>query len=231
MLATEIQSLSPTALIELFVVDATVAGGGLFYFHAGTNKLGGSVVWQGNTYHPLPVEASGFDLSAKGVLPRPKLKAANENGAMSALMVEMDDLVGCKVIRKRTFAKYLDAVNFPGSVNPTADQNQHFTDDHYFIERKVSESRKMVEWELSSAFDLEGVKLPRRQIINDSCVWIYKSAECGYVGTNYFDANDDSCPQASDMCGKRLNSCRLRFDGADSLPFGGFPGALRYADN
>ena len=30
---------------------------------------------------------------------------------------------------------------------------------------------------------------------------------------------------AADVCGKRLSSCRARFPGVDTLPFGGFVGA------
>ena len=44
----DIQSLSPSALIELFELDMSVTtSGGKLYFHAGTNGLSQPIVWQG----------------------------------------------------------------------------------------------------------------------------------------------------------------------------------------
>lgn len=224
-IASDIQSLSPTAVIELFELVMT-DGNSAFTFHAGTNQLLQNVVWGGVSYVAAPIEAEGFDISSKGVLPRPKIRVANIDGVMSAAVMENDDLVGCKVIRKRTFAKYLDSVNFTGG-NPNADPNQHFPDDIWYVERKVSENRYVIEWELSSAFDLIGVMLPYRQVVQNTCSWGYRSAECGYTGTSAFDINDLPTTLGSDVCAKRLSSCKLRFPNG-SVPFGGFPGAIRY---
>lgn len=116
-LTKEIQSLSPTALIELFVLDMTAAGQGFLYFHAGTNQLVANVVWQGHTYSAMPIEAEGFAAGTTGTLPRPKIRLANIDGAFSSVVAQYNDLIGYKLTRKRTFQKYLDAVNFPERVN------------------------------------------------------------------------------------------------------------------
>jgi lambda family phage minor tail protein L len=231
--AAEIQSLSPSARIELFVLDpSSVEGGGTpMYFHAGTNQLQQPVVWQGITYQPLPIEAEGFDITSKGTMPRPKVRVANIQGLFSALVRESDDLVGYKVIRKRTYKRFLDAINFTDGVNPDADPNQYLPDDVWFVERKVSENRYVIEWELSSAFDLQGVMLPYRQVIQNACSWKYRGAECGYMGAP-FDRNDQPCSAADDYCPKKLTSCEKRFNSVTPgwlaiLPFGGFPGASR----
>jgi len=172
------------------------------------------------------VQASGFEFSGGGTLPQPKIQVANVTGLIGALCRELDDLVGAKLTRKRTFVKYLDAVNFSGGVNPTADPNAAFPDDVWFINRKSVETREVVEFELSAAFDVQGVKLPRRQIIANICPWQYRSAECGYAGGAVADVNDTATGVlANDVCGKRLASCRLRFGAFAPLPFGGFPGA------
>lgn len=230
-IAAEIQSLSPSAEVELFVLDLSRFAAGLQRFHAGTNALQQPVVWQGETYMPLPIEASGFEITARGTLPRPKLRVANINGLLSAQVAAYDDLVGCKVIRKRTFARYLDAVNFPSGINPDADPNQYLPDDIWFVERKVSENRYVIEWELASAFDLQGVKLPARQVVQNTCSWLYRGEQCGYSGPAR-DVNDELCAPEKDACGKRLRSCIVRFTNPDGtvtpLPFGGFPGARRY---
>jgi lambda family phage minor tail protein L len=46
--------------------------------------------------------------------PRPTIKIANADGVIGTLSRANDDLVKVKVIRRRTFVKYLDAVNFTG---------------------------------------------------------------------------------------------------------------------
>ena len=227
-IASEIQALAPTAIIELFVLDMTnIAGGAITYFHAGTNQLSQPVVWQGNSYTPLPIEATGFDITVKGSLPRPKVQVANINGLFSALVQSYNGLVGCKITRKRTFARFLDAVNFTAG-NPFADPTPFLPDDLWFVERKVTENKFMIEWELSSPFDVMNVMLPARQVIQNSCPWKYRSTECGYVGP-YFDLNNLSTTvQANDVCNKSLGACKVRFPGANAVvPFGGFPGANR----
>lgn len=229
MITEEIQSLSPSALVEVFTLDATMLGAvGEFHFHAGTNELRAPVVWQGITYIALPIEAEGFEASVKGVLPRPKLRIANAQSLFSAEVALYDDLVGAKLVRKRTHAKYLDAVNFTAGVNPYADVNQHYPDEVWFIDQKVSENKLAIEWALASPFDLIGVMLPRRQTIQNSCAWKYRSAECSYAGTGYFTSDDVATTVGNDVCGKRLTSCKARFGSVATLPFGGFPGVIRY---
>lgn len=115
----DIQSLSPSALIELFELDMSVTtSGGKLYFHAGTNGLSQPIVWQGVSYEPWPIKASGFDKSGQGTLPRPKIQVSNYDGVISAELQANDDLIGCKIIRKMTLARFLDAVNFPDGTRP-----------------------------------------------------------------------------------------------------------------
>ena len=225
-ISTEIQKLAPSAIIELFQLDAAAFGGGIIYFHAGTNGLNERVTWQGQVYEPFPVQITGFEYTGTGQLPRPTLRVANVTGIITALVLAYGDLLGAKVTRKRTMLKFLDVVNFPSGVNPTADPTAEFDDDVYFIDRKASENRDVVEFELAAAIDLQGVMLPRRQIVQNVCPWKYRGADCGYTGTNYFNANDGAVGTlAQDVCGKRLSSCKLRFGQFAELPFGGFPAA------
>lgn len=225
-ITSEIQKLAPSAIIELFVLDATGFGGDVYRFHAGTNGLAQRVVWQGNTYEPFPVQVTGFEFNGSGQLPRPKLVVANVTGLITAMVLLYQDMLGAKLTRKRTMAKYLDAVNFPGGTNPSADPTAEFQDDVFFIDRKSAETRDVVEFELAAAFDVNGVRLPRRQIVQNVCPWKYRGAECGYTGTQYFNANDQPVATlALDVCGKRLSSCQARFGQYAELPFGGFPAA------
>lgn len=226
-LASDVQKLAPGDIIELFELDATDLGGPVHYFHAGTNDLIATVVFDSIPYVPWPIEASGFELSSKGTLPTPSMKVANITGIIGALCKSLDDLVGARVTRRRTFAKYLDAVNFTGGVNPSADPAARFPDEIWFVNRKVGETKMFVEFELSSSMDVQGVKLPRRQVIANCCTWKYRGPECGYAGTDYFDLNDVATTAGNDNCSKRLNACKLRHGAYAELPYGGFPGAGR----
>ena len=228
----EIQSLSPSALIELFTLDLRpiVPNGPVLNFHAGTNGLNQPVRWQGSVYEAMPIKASDFEMNTRGALPRPKITIANPQGVISSDLKSYDDFVGALVIRRRTLARYLDADNFPGG-NPNADPTQHLADEAWYVEQKLVENREQVQFELSSPFDVAGVQLPARQMIRNSCPWRYRGPDCGYTGSTMWDRTDQqtSDPQ-QDQCGKRLRSCRLRFEqnGRQPLPFGGFVGTVLF---
>lgn len=222
----EAQTLQPSNKIELFELDATVLGGTIYRFHAGKNGLLADIVWNGQTYAAFPVQATGFEHNGKGPLPRPKFAVSNVLGTISALVHLYDDLAGCRLTRIRTLAKFLDAVNFPGGVNPTADPDAEYPREVYLIDRKSAENEDMVEFELASSLDMAGVAFPSRQVIQNYCPWAYRGSECGYTGTEYFDTNDQVVASlGQDVCGKRLSSCRKRFGQYGELPYGGFPAA------
>lgn len=215
-----LQQLDAGAIIELFAIDTTVIGGtSTFTFHAGTNSIRQPIVWRAVTYQPFPIEADGFDKSTKGTLPRPHIRVANVTGILSAVVIQLDDLVGAKVTRLRTFAQYLDG-------QTTADTTQGFPDDVFFIEKKVTETKVMIEFELASAMDLEGVQLPGRDIIAQICPSEYRGTECGYTKAVYFNvANASVTSAALDVCSKTVAGCKCRLMSSGILPFGGYPAA------
>lgn len=225
-LLADIQTLEPGARVRLFELDATVLGADslLFHPHLQTNPI----VWQGQVYDPWPVEATGFERTSDQP-PTPRLRVGNINGSITALCLLFDDLVGARLILRRTLVQYLDAVNFSGG-NSRADPNEHFPDEIWFIERKVSEDDEVVEFELATAADLNGEQLPGRQIIAGTCGWIvrggYRGSYCGYNGPPVADINDNPTSDPSqDVCGGKVRSCKLRFGVNEPLPYGGFPAA------
>jgi len=222
----QLQSLEPSAIIELFQLELTQAVNGVdqvYYYHAGTNELTADVVFNGLTYTATAIEVDGFEASTKGVLPRPKMRIANTGNAISALLLLYNPLQA-KVTRIQTCKKFLDAVNFTSGTNATADPTAKFEDQIYYIDRVANENPLLVEFELASKLDLINVALPRRQVF-EHCPWVYREeSTCGYKGTKYFDINNKPTTEANDVCGKRYTSCTLRFPEGD-LPFGGFPGA------
>jgi lambda family phage minor tail protein L len=244
-IAATIQSLSPGAILELFVLDLTPIqiGAGTLYFHAGTNGLQENVVWQGVAYSAYPIHVTGFEYKGNASQsPRPKLSASTQDGVLAALNQAFADIVGASLTRYRTFAKYLDAVNFAGG-NPLADPTAMLPIDVYYVERKISESKTGVDYELAASFDMEGLKLPKRQVLSNLCWWNYRTwnattgtwdytyaGDCGYTGPAVADIYDNPTTSNSlDNCSRTLNGCKLRFgNSANGLPFGGFPGAGRY---
>lgn len=238
----ELAKLNPSSIIELFEVKTSARLHGaceIYRFHSGVNakSVSGHVVWGGNTYYAWPVEADGFEYSGQGTLPRPKIRISNIDGSITAVLLEVNqftygsDLVNAEVKRIRTLARFLDAVNFENDINPfgTPDPLATLPDEIYFIDRKSAETREIVEFELVATFDLAGVRAPKRQTISNICQWIYRSTDCTYSGTAYFDENDNSVSSESlDVCGKRLTSCEARFGQNNELPFGSFPAAGKY---
>ena len=176
---SDIQGVAPSAIIELFELklDDSLHGATTTYrFHSGTSlNANGEIQWNNQTYQRIPVTAEGFAYQ-KGQLPRPKLIVSNIQGTMSAILLLVNkvtsgnDLMGATVTRIRTLARFLDAANFPSiggnpPENPfgTPDPDAEFPREIYTIDRKASENRDVVEFELAAAFDLVGVRAPKRQ--------------------------------------------------------------------
>jgi lambda family phage minor tail protein L len=193
-IASEIQKLEPSAIIELFELDSTELGGEVFRFHNGTNKLHQNLVWQGNTYVRFPINVSGFEITGQGQFPRPTVTVSNVMSAMTTVLLQYGDLIGSKFTRKRTLLKYLDAVNFPGGVNSDADPTVFLADDVYYVDRKSLEDQDQVQFELASVVDLQGVRIPARTVIQNVCPWIYRGPDCNYTGIPLWDENDNVLP-------------------------------------
>ncbi len=169
---SDLQSINPSAIIELFTLtlDQALHGATTVYrFHSGSNlNANGEIVWQGNSYLRFPITAEGFAYQ-KGQLPRPSLKISNATGLISALLLTVNettqgnDLTGAKVIRTRTMLKFIDAVNFANGQNATADNTAIIEEQVFKIDRKSSETRELVEFELAAPMDIAGVNCPKRQ--------------------------------------------------------------------
>ena len=101
-----------------------------------------------------------------------------------------NDLSGAKLTRLRTLAKFLnfenfgtddflaaaddetifmeneDTISLEHRLDPSSpDTTQEFPREIYYVDRKVIENRNLCEFELASAFDLAGVRVPKRQCL------------------------------------------------------------------
>ena len=187
---SELQKLNPSARIELFVLELVE---GLHYatgnpsnvptvyrFHSGTNmNTNANIIWQGNTYQRFPITFEGAEFTGKGQVPRPTLTVANLGGISRSgsvitvtdlmLIVNLttphNDLADAKLTRITTLASEIDAANFPSNNNPfgTPSSNE-LPQEIFFIDRKTTESRDIVQFELVGALDQANKKLPARQV-------------------------------------------------------------------
>ena len=218
-LVFELNNLTPSAIITLFEIDLTsvldaksipdlsegkVHSGfhqatpdNTLRFHNNIKVFDSTIIWQGNTYIPAPIQATGFENSSRGTLPTPILSISSQSetgtdqlALLRYEILKLGDIIGAKVTRRRTFAKYLDWDNFqaataesrlaelPDGYEP--DPNAELPRDIYFIERKTAENKNTIQYQLSSILDLEGIKIPRRTIISDKCNWNYRGPGCWY---------------------------------------------------
>jgi len=171
---SDLQKINPSSIIELFTLETTLALHGsaqTYRFHNCTSLNNqGDVVWDGNSYIKLPIKAEGFAYQ-RGQLPRPTLTVSNALGTITAILLNVNtvtvgnDLTGATVTRIRTLARYIDAINFPNNTNNlgTPDPTAEFPREIYKIDRKASENREVVTFELAAVFDLAGIRAPKRQ--------------------------------------------------------------------
>lgn len=198
-LNVELFSLNPSSLITLFEIDATdlaYSSGAIsdtesliFRFHNNIKLTSSSIIWQGYEYVAAPIMADGFEISAKGVIPTPKVSISSSEDGISFLSVlkeqirNLDDLIGAKITRIRTFAKYLDSDNFLDNNAPegfSPDPNVEYPRDIYYFDRKSNENKYNITYELSSIIDVEGISIPKRTVLSDKCTWNYRGCGCLY---------------------------------------------------
>jgi len=191
---SQLQKPNVDNIIELFQLELNTKMHGIsqtYYFHNGVSSNNDvNLIFNDIEYARLPIEASGFEYNGKQ-LPRPTLKISNILGTITTILLTLPQgLEGAKVTRIRTLRQFIDNTNFTGGeilledgsnilqedgtainlesgINPfgTPDPTATFPDEVFFIDRKAAENRAVVEFELAASFDLQGVRLPKRQIL------------------------------------------------------------------
>ena len=225
----ELAALSPNAIIELFEMQLNQTlhnSTQTIRWHNGCNAdITGNIVFNTSQYTRMAIEAKGFTRSTTGSYARPTLTIANTDQLITFLLRDVNlhnngnDLAGAVVRRIKTCAKFLDG-------QPLADPYATEPTDTFIVDRKASENKNLVSFELSTEIDRPNQYVPKRQLLGNCCQWEYRSSECSYTGSNYFDKDDNVVSTlAADVCGKRLSSCKKRFGDNNPLPFGSFPTA------
>lgn len=206
--ASEAMSLEPSQILEFYLI--------YFKWPEDQNSVlaltpliksqSERIIWQRQEYIAYPMETSGFEVKGDNSLPRPRLKFSNIEFTISKYLKVHNNLIGAKVVRKRTFARFLDDVNFEGGKNPYFDvvsQNSeasaasYLPDQTYYINRRTTETKDLVELELSTVFELDNKYLPNRNVYSKYCTWVYRGSGCLYKGLPKTAANDESFKDSS----------------------------------
>ena len=229
-------SLNPTAILSLFEIDITdllknnerslfIEGDGgsayrnpstgktILRFHNNIKLFRSSIFFNSQEYLAAPIQIDGYEISAKGSPPTPKMSITIDPEGLTQEMQnrivfiktairDLDDLVGSKVTRIRTFTKYIDNSNFYDAdgnlltniLNPPQgfdpDPNAQFPPDIYFVDRKSAETKNVMELELASPFDTQDLKLPARVVNDFNCPWTYRGEGCCYEWNQQKNATD-----------------------------------------
>ncbi len=227
-LFTDVNQFDPGKLVTLYELDMTIYGGSTSYFTENTTTSGTVVYFDNQAYTPIDCEADGFEIKTGEALPRPTFSVSNISKSFQSSVNSYNDLIGCILTRKRTFTKYLDDGADP-------DVSAVFASDIWVIEQKTLQNKIMITWELAAYLDFQGVYIPKRQIVRDTCLHRYRvysgasfdytNATCPYTGANYFKKDGTPTVNADeDVCGRRMSDCKLRYPNkSDELPLWSFP--------
>jgi lambda family phage minor tail protein L len=207
--------------VELF--DFTLPSGTLVHLFKGLEDGTTSIYFPSkdgselNEYIAMPLELTGVEVTSSGASNRPTLSMANipsltrtlasnettlediKEGEVEALLsgegiYTNEDFLGTVVEYRSTLTSYLkeegDVASFP----------VEFPSHRFVLDRVSSENNILVQFELATVFDLEGVKLPYRQINGRYCPWQYQGHALSNQGGctwpldshgRFFDKNDD----------------------------------------
>ena len=234
----------------------------------------GTLVWA--EYLATPIEIEGIAVEASGASSRPSITVGNVASMARSINADSDgnsdeasfeerlaalsintneDILGSIITYRRTLVSN-SYVKVSGSMYTYNDRTtsitgvpnpKEFPIGRYIVDRVIAESPILVQFELASPIDVEGLKIPNRYVIGKYCPWEYKGVEngdpksgCTWQDTAGLRFNIDNVAVATsalDQCGKTIQSCKLRFHPVVSnthteeerpLPFGGFPGSRKF---
>ncbi|AQZ87009.1 phage minor tail protein L [Escherichia coli] len=175
--------------VVLWEIDLTVQGGERYFFCNELNEKGEAVTWQGRQYQAYPIDGSGFEMNGKGSSARPSLTVSNLFGLVTGMAEDLQSLVGATVVRRRVYARFLDAVNFVAG-NPEADPEQELS-DRWVVEQMSELTAMTASFVLATPTETDG-----RCFLVASC-WrtpvcgITGGDECGYNGPAVADEFDN----------------------------------------
>jgi len=195
------------AYVELF--DVTLPSGVKVYLFNGLDDGQNNIYFPQKTvsggvyplkeYFAVPISIDGVEINGAGASPRPSLKVANiptlirsisnnEDGTddeetLYSILVDEglsknEDLLNTRIEYRRTL---LSNTYSSTDSNPSSSPVE-FPSHIYVIDRVASEDNILVDFELASPIDVEGVKVPGRIVIGRYCVWRYQGGTLNNEG-------------------------------------------------
>jgi len=175
LIVKDVQKQDPgSALVELFELELDSSN--TVYFHSGVEEdlstvqfreEGGTV----RTYTVLPLQAKGFKSDPSATSARPTITFANISDTFKTAISDYDALLGATLTRRTTLQKYL--VGESGDNTPPVE----FPKQIYLFDRITAQSKAAITFECATPYDLQGVTLPKRQVIANACPWLYQGAD------------------------------------------------------
>ncbi|WP_407227413.1 phage minor tail protein L [Escherichia coli] len=157
-------------------------------------------------------------MNGKGTSTRPTLTVSNLYGMVTGMAEDLQSLVGGTVVRRKVYARFLDAVNFVNG-NSYADPEQEV----------------ISRWRIEQCSELSAVSASLCTVHADGNGWrcfsgtyhagqhlhrTYRGDECGYSGPAVADEYDQPTSDITkDKCSKCLSGCKFRNNVGN---FGGF---------
>lgn len=212
----ELSALEQDTIIELYEIDLTKfktksgKSGDIIRLCNGLNEKRENIVWLGNEYLAYPIQGSGFESKAQGASNRPKLAISNLFGLVTGMINDFGDCLTARVTRTKIYAKYLDPINFISGVNPLHDKNMKVS-QYYLIEQLDNLNRESATFTLVIPTELDGLVLPARSMMANTCGWVYRNPECGYTGRAVANEKDQPTSDPNeDKCSKCRTGCLMR---------------------
>ncbi|STE78155.1 minor tail protein L [Escherichia coli] len=193
-------------------------GGERYFFCNELNEKGEPVTWQGREYQAYPIEGSGFEMNGKGSSARPSLTVSNLFGLVTGMAEDLQSLVGATVVRRRVYARFLDAVNFVAG-NPEADPEQELS-DRWVVEQMSQLTAMTASFVLATPTETDGRCFP--------VVSCWRTPVCGptalmsvvtRAGAVADEFDKPTTDIRKDRCSKCMRGCELRRNVGN---FGGF---------
>lgn len=136
------------ALVDLFEIDLTPIGSTNRYFY--TPSSSSPIVFNGNTYYPLPISIESQDKTMNGAPGRVTLTVSNINGLLAPDIINFGDMLGARVVYTRTFDELIAS-------------NESFPPVEMVVFQKNVFTRDTIQWILTTPLDRPYTKLPLRK--------------------------------------------------------------------
>ncbi len=147
-------------------------------------------------------------MNGKGSSARPSLTVSNLFGLVTGMAEDLQSLVGATVVRRRVYARFLDAVNFCGGQSgsgPGAGAERPLGGG---ADVRADGHDSLV---CAGNTDGDGTErcFPGRIMLANTCMWTYRSDECGYTGGAVADEFDKPTTDIrKDRCSKCMRGVR-----------------------